>query len=152
MKQAQLFLRKGKGKGRGKGKGFPIGHAFPAKGLPARALAGGKGKAGNPRDPSGAVLRCHRCGSESHMIAECPQGKGKGCKKGKGRSYWEESEGWEEGDYVEQYEFTYMQYTDELYGPRQCPVQPSDMTTSFPAIPDTEATEQGPPAPCRDSS
>ena len=70
--------KRGGSKGRGKGKGFPIGHSFTAKGLPARALAGGKGKAGNPRDPSGAVLRCHRCGSQDHMMADCPKGKGKG--------------------------------------------------------------------------
>ena len=117
---------KGKGrrsKGRGKGKGFPIGHSFASERMPARALAGGKVTTGNPRDPSGAGSRCFRCASPDHMIADCPKGKGKGSgKKGKGRSYWEEAESWEDdGDLVGQYEFTYMQYTDALYGAMPSP-------------------------------
>ena len=65
------------------------------KGMPARALAGGKGKAGNPRDPSGAPLRCHGCNSDTHLIAQCPlrKGKGKG-KKGKGKSSGEKRTSW----------------------------------------------------------
>ena len=62
--------------------------------MPAHALAGGKGKAGNPRDPSGAVMRCHGCGSDTHLIARCPKGKGKGGKKGKrgkGKGFLEDS-------------------------------------------------------------
>ena len=69
-------------------------------------MAGGKGKAGNPRDPSGAVMRCHGCGSDTHLIARCPK-KGKGGKKGyKGKGFLEDStEDWESEDLVQQYEF-----------------------------------------------
>ena len=123
--------------------------------MPARALAGGKGKAGNPRDPSGAALRCHGCNSVAHLIANCPlrKGKGKG-KKGKGKSFYEETEDWGEDNLVEQYEFSYAGYTEGLYGAsgggspptinasEQAPVQ------YFPAILDADQSGQGtPPLP-----
>ena len=84
--------RKGRAKGHRKSK-FPLAYGYPVKGMPAHALAGGKGKAGNPRDPSGAPLPCHGCNSDTHLIAQCPfrKGKGKG-KKGKGKSFYEETE------------------------------------------------------------
>ena len=77
--------------------------------MPAHSLAGGKGRPGNPRDPSGSIMKCHGCGSLDHLVAQCPTGKGKGKgKKSKGRSYWEEGEGWED-DSIGQYEFGFSQ-------------------------------------------
>ena len=55
--------------------------------LPPSAFAGGKGggkgkgKGGarkNPRGKDGQVLTCAKCGSDSHLWRECPQGGGKG--------------------------------------------------------------------------
>ena len=99
-------------------------------------------------------MKCHRCGSTDHLVAQCPKGKGKGGKKGKGRSYWEEGETWENDDLVQQYEFSYMNYTEELYGPTgrrvtasQVTMQHSSRAASSSVIPET-ASEQGTP-PCR---
>ena len=41
------------------------------------------GDGGNPTGADGQQMRCHGCGSTEHLIAKCPQKKG----KGKGRSY-----------------------------------------------------------------
>jgi len=63
------------------------------------SLAGGKGKGKgsvssakgggfqnkptrNPTGSDGQIMKCHECGSDSHLVAHCPQRKG---KKGKSR-------------------------------------------------------------------
>ena len=82
--------------------------------------------------------------------ADWPRGKGR--SEGKGKSFLEEQDGWEE-DFVEQYEFSYTQYIDELYGTntaRQVPMQPSSTTFSFPAILDAEASGYRGPTPLPD--
>ena len=51
----------GKGKGRGKGK---------RKG--SRSSGKGKGRSINPRGKDGQIMRCHSCGSTSHLRRDCP--------------------------------------------------------------------------------
>ena len=81
-KRWRRFQNKAPKRRRRFGKGnFGKGPAF-ASFLPARAFAGGKGKGGggksrrNPTDASGRVLRCHSCGSEEHLIKNCPNNRG----------------------------------------------------------------------------
>ena len=39
-------------------------------------------------------MRCHGCGSDTHLIARCPHRKGKGGKKGhKGKGFWDDVNG-----------------------------------------------------------
>ena len=55
------------------------------KGKGNRANTSGKGfgRKGNPTGRDGQKLKCHKCGSEDHLIKNCPQGGGGG-GKGKG--------------------------------------------------------------------
>ena len=50
----------------------------------------GKGRQGNPRDKSGNIMKCFRCGSTEHLKDQCPQGQtllvNKGTGRGKGSS------------------------------------------------------------------
>ena len=62
------------------GKGFKKSYAAF---LPPSAFAGGKGKGGggknsganrkNPRDKSGQIMKCNKCGSDEHLWRRCPQ-------------------------------------------------------------------------------
>ena len=56
----QVF--KGKGKGRFKGKQFA-----------GKSSGKGKGRTGNPTGSDGQKMKCHSCGSEDHLIRECPR-------------------------------------------------------------------------------
>ena len=98
-----------KGRGKGKGRSFrrtstPNRAAWSFKGssLSPSSLAGGKGarpmkgkgKGLNPYGKDGRRLRCFACGSECHMIEECPVAKSKGKGKSSGatssRIYFED--------------------------------------------------------------
>ena len=57
----EVFL-KGKGKGKSTGKGF--------------------GRRGNPKDKSGNVMKCHKCGSTEHLQRQCPRSSGGGISSG----------------------------------------------------------------------
>ena len=68
------------------------GKAYAASMLGPSSLAGGKGKGGgrspgkgghmNPLDSTGQRMLCHRCGSDRHLVRNCPkrvaEGRGKG--------------------------------------------------------------------------
>ena len=54
VEQVYKGMRKGKGKGKGK-----------------RSSGKGKGRRQNPRGKDGQVLRCFRCGSDTHLSREC---------------------------------------------------------------------------------
>ena len=88
--------RKGKGKGKGNLKGT-IGKSTPGfmwthedsltylkgKGRGLNSSGKGFGRKKNPRDKSGAIMKCHNCGSEEHLAARCraprrPKAPGKG--------------------------------------------------------------------------
>ena len=99
-------FRKGKGKGRAKGGGkrsknpFSTGRAYSVDPFGPSSLAGGKGKnkgkkgKGDGRNPigqDGQVMRCHECGSPSHLIRECPLKKGKGKAKNSFNAAWHSS-------------------------------------------------------------
>ena len=77
-----------KGKGKGKGKGRPNVSAFLAslydseveqlflgmrkgKGKGKRSSGKGKGRRRNPKGRDGNVMRCFRCGSDTHLSREC---------------------------------------------------------------------------------
>ena len=77
-----------KGKGKGKGKGRPNVSAFLAalqdseveqlflgmrkgKGKGKRSSGKGKGRRRNPKGRDGSVMRCFRCGSDTHLSREC---------------------------------------------------------------------------------
>merc|ERR1712240_855563 len=86
------FRRKGKGKGKGKGKrgNFSRGGFFytqddvqcflKGKGKGHRSHTSGKGhgRQKNPKDRSGNIMKCRICDSDEHLMANCPQGEGKG--------------------------------------------------------------------------
>jgi len=100
------FQRRRKGKGKGKGrKGRGKGKSQPGfmwsqsaevedtltylkgKGRAKGRNSSGKGfgRKKNPRDKTGAIMKCHNCGSEDHLAARCraprrPKGSGKGGK------------------------------------------------------------------------
>ena len=83
--------RKGSSKGhKGKGKGRPnvstflaslndeeVAHIYKGirkgKGKGKRSSGKGKGRRRNPKGRDGQVLRCFKCGSDSHLSRECPQ-------------------------------------------------------------------------------
>ena len=42
-----------------------------------RSSGKGRGHQGNPRDGKGNIMKCHDCGSEAHLLRDCPHQKGK---------------------------------------------------------------------------
>ena len=59
---AETFVGFGKGKGKSKGK--------------SKSTGMGSGRNLNPMGNDGRRLRCHRCGSEQHLIKDCTQPPG----------------------------------------------------------------------------
>ena len=41
-----------------------------------RSFGKGRGRRGNPKGADGNTMKCHTCGSEDHLKADCPQGGG----------------------------------------------------------------------------
>eukprot|EP00971_Amphidinium_carterae_P292035 5797397-Amphidinium_carterae.1 len=83
------FHRKEKGKGKhasgkskGKGKNGYMNNVFveAASSEPEHAYMRAKGKAKgnqkrNPRGADGNIMKCHNCGSEEHLVRDCPRGQ-----------------------------------------------------------------------------
>ena len=83
------FKRRGKGRGKGKGRGRPRGFFYTqddvqvflkgrGKGSRSHTSGKGHGRHQNPKDRDGNIMKCRICDSEEHLMARCPQNKGKG--------------------------------------------------------------------------
>ena len=59
------------------------------KGKHSNTSGKGFGRTGNPKDRHGVTMTCHGCGSETHLIAKCPKGKGKGSPSTFGGVAWQ---------------------------------------------------------------
>eukprot|EP00971_Amphidinium_carterae_P009267 182995-Amphidinium_carterae.1 len=70
--------RKEKGKGRGKGNyHLESAEPYPTADVEAYMKGRGKGKGSkrNPKGPDEKVMKCHNCGSEEHLVRDCPEGQ-----------------------------------------------------------------------------
>ena len=87
MRKFRKTFRRSKGKGKGR-MGARGSFMYTADDVAAFLTGKGKGNRGhtsgkgfgrrkNPKDRSGQTMTCHGCGSDEHLIANCPQ-KGKG--------------------------------------------------------------------------
>eukprot|EP00971_Amphidinium_carterae_P352996 6492791-Amphidinium_carterae.2 len=82
------FQRRDKGKGKkgkskGQSKGGYLNNVFVEDALPEQEQAymktnkgKSKGKRRNPRGADGNVMKCHNCGSEEHLVRDCPRNQG----------------------------------------------------------------------------
>ena len=88
------FKRRTKGKGKGKSRGKTRGFFYTqddvqvflkgrGKGNRGHTSGKGHGRRQNPKDRDGNIMKCRICDSEEHLMARCPQNKG----KGKGGTY-----------------------------------------------------------------
>ena len=83
------YKRRGKGNGKGRGRGRTRGFFYTnddvqvflkgrGKGHRAHTSGKGHGRHKNPKDRDGNIMKCRICESEEHLMARCPQNKGKG--------------------------------------------------------------------------
>ena len=66
------------GRSKGRGKGHKAGRRF--------STGKGFGRRTNPNGKDGQPMKCHGCGSETHLVKDCPKKGGRGSPKGLGKS------------------------------------------------------------------